>query len=46
MTHQVTVWAPSLSDTQPPSARITPEGSTKMAAISAAVRISKPYSLM
>jgi tryptophan synthase beta chain len=44
ITHQVTLWAPYLSDSTPPMARSTPPGSEKQAASSAAVRMSSPYS--
>src|SRR3569833_4324349 len=46
ITHQVSRCAPTLSDIQPPTARITPPGSEKQAAISAAVLMEKPYSVM
>jgi hypothetical protein len=46
MTHQVTLCAPYLSDSQPPTARNTPPGSEKQAASRAAARMSSPYSPM
>src|SRR6185369_7163281 len=44
ITHHVTLWAPYLSDSQPPMARSTPPGSEKQAASRAAQRMSRPNS--
>ena len=43
ITHQVTVLPPHLSDAQPPSARIAPEGRSNRMVRNAAVASGSPY---
>ena len=43
-THQVVVLPPNLSEIQPPSARMTPEGSVNSMVMKAAERSERPYS--
>ena len=43
-THQVVVLPPNRSETQPPSARMTPDGSEKNMVMKAADVRARPYS--